>query len=115
MFSKEGRGKATSSAVAMGTMGGREETTHTIEKALDGGREGVKDWATETEVQDEDWEEKVEATKVIIHEPHLLLKPFSQQLNDVHGLRLMPKHASPPQINSLFSVIFFDVYGSVTW
>lgn len=38
---KEGSGKATSSAVAAGTMGGREETVHTIE--LGGGREDVKD------------------------------------------------------------------------
>lgn len=37
---KEGSGKATSSAVAAGTMGGREETAHTIEKELGGGREG---------------------------------------------------------------------------
>lgn len=36
---KEGSGKATSSAVAAGIMGGREETAHTIEKELGGGRE----------------------------------------------------------------------------
>lgn len=51
---KEGSGKATSSAVAAGTMGGRKETAHTIEKELGGGREDVKDWETATEGQDED-------------------------------------------------------------